>query len=203
MRQLINELSKLPSIGERSAFRLAYHLLTTDKVATEMLSDAIRSASEKTRLCEICFMLTEESVCGACCDNTRERSIICVVEKPADVMAIEKSGAYSGLYHVLHGVWAPLKGVKPEQTKIKELLKRIKQAASGVDSLFPPVKELVLATSTTVEGDATAMYIAEYIAEFEIKLSRIAQGLPKGGELEYADEVTLNHALFGRQNMRT
>lgn len=201
MRQLVNELSKLPSIGEKSAVRLAYHLLTRDVPLGARLSEAITAAQERTHLCKICYALTEGELCAICSDSSRNRTSICVVEKPADVIAIERSGGYSGLYHVLHGLWSPVRGVTPEQTKLGALLERLHQSLSSLDTLFPKVTELILGTSTTVEGDATALYIANSVSELELRITRIAQGLPKGGELEYADEVTLSHAFEGRRSL--
>ena len=197
MRKLVNELCKLPSIGEKSAFRLAYHLLGRDKEHAFALADAIRVAREQTRFCEQCFSLTEDPLCSVCRNPKRIQTTICVVEKPADVIAIENAGGYKGLYHVLHGLWAPLRGIAPEGIRIHELIERLRHSETA-----EPVRELILATGTTVEGDATALYIANSVAEMELTMTRIAQGLPKGGELEYADEVTLVHALEGRQSIR-
>ncbi len=193
MRRLVNELTKLPSIGEKSASRLAYHLVTSDERLSFSLSDAIREAREKIGLCEVCFTLSENPVCEICGDMTRSRECICVVEKPADVIALERSG-HRGLYHVLHGLWSPLKGIGPEKTRIGDLLRRVQAAGSEI-------KEIIIATSTTVEGDATALYIANAVSELGLSVFRIAQGLPKGGELEYADEITLSHALEGRRRI--
>lgn len=202
MSRLINELTKLPSIGERSASRLAYHLLTSSKGDSLLLSDMIREAVESTRLCPICFFLTEDPICAVCADPRRKRSLLCTVEKPADVIAIEKSGGYRGLYHVLHGVWSPLKGLGPEQTRIGDLLRRVrKQSQSKEDPLAEKLDELILATGTTVEGDATALYIANAVEDLEIPITRIAQGLPKGGELEFADHMTLHLSFEGRRKL--
>ena len=193
MRRLVNELTKLPSIGEKSAVRLAYFLLTKDEREVFQLADAIRAARGAIRFCEECFSLTETPRCSICGDPNRQSQTICVVEKPADVLAIERAGSFRGRYHVLHGLWSPLRGVSPEQTKIGELLRRIAESKTTPH----PIEELILATSTTVEGDATALYIANSVQG--VRISRIAQGLPKGGELEYADDVTLQHALQGRR----
>lgn len=201
MRRLINELTRLPSIGEKTAVRLAYHLLMNKEDQALDLSKALVEAKEKIRLCDICFSLSDESQCSVCKDPSRARSVMCVVEKPADAIAIEGSGGYRGLYHILHGLWSPLKGVEPEHTKIRELIIRAERSQNSNDPLHPKITEVVLATSTTVEGDATALYIAEHLKEFGIHITRIAQGLPMGGELEYADELTLSHALRGRQRM--
>lgn len=197
MRRLINELTRLPTIGEKSATRLAYHLLMSDRDKGAGLAKAIAEAALQTRLCENCFALSDEAICGVCADAHRDHGLICAVEKPMDVIAIERSGGYRGLFHVLHGLWSPLRGIGPEQTRIGELVERVKNAAQGET----PIREVILATGTTVEGDATAMYIANALSEFGVKTSRIAQGLPKGGELEYADDVTLSHALEGRKGL--
>lgn len=197
MRRLVNELTKLPSIGEKTAFRLAYHLVTRKENDALMLAEALREAREKIRLCELCYSLTETTRCSICADPTRQHNVLCVVEKPADVFVLERSRSYKGLYHVLHGVWSPLRGIGPEDTKLGELLTRV-QAGNGSS---PQIEELVLATSTTVEGDATALYIAHSVAHLGLKVSRIAQGLPKGGELEYADDITLTHAMEGRYKL--
>ncbi|MBP9837879.1 MAG: recombination protein RecR [Proteobacteria bacterium] len=197
LRKLINELSKLPTIGEKSAVRLAYHLITKDYKASISLAEAILEARQKTKLCENCFALSEQELCEICCDLKRERNILCVVEKPSDVIAIERSNIYSGLYHVLHGLWSPLRGMSKENTKINQLFQRIQ---SNLKEETNNITEVVLATSATVEGDATALYIAQVLQEMGIKASRIAQGLPKGGELEYADDLTLHLAMQGRRN---
>lgn len=200
MRRLINELNKLPSIGEKSAARLAYHLMTTDSHEAFELSSALRKAREITTFCSECFALTEQALCPICEDQNRNKAVICVVEKPADVIAVERAGSYRGLYHVLHGVWSPLRGIDPGQTKMKELFSRIERSRLPANGHTPtPITEVVLATSTTVEGDATALYIANGVTEHGIRTTRIAQGIPKGGELEYADEMTLAQAMEGRR----
>ena len=194
MRRLINELTKLPSIGEKTAIRLAYHLLVREGDDALKLALALQEAQKKIRLCESCFALAEGPQCEICSDENRLPTTICVVEKPADVIAIERSGGYKGRYHVLHGVWSPLRGVSPEKIKLAPLFQRL-------ESSNPPVEELMLATSTTVEGDATALYIASRVEHLPLRVTRIAQGIPKGGELEYADEVTLSHAIEGRRKL--
>ena len=195
MRKLINELSKLPSIGEKSAARLASHLLSRGQDEGRKLSGAIDEACEKITLCSQCFALTENPLCDICSDVMRNPTLICVVEKPADVIAVEKSGGFTGRYHVLHGLWSPMRGVGPEQTKVPELISRIEfGTSSGV-----PISEIILATGTTVEGDATALYIKNAVAKLGLRVTRIAQGMPKGGELEYADEMTLNQAIEARR----
>ncbi len=200
-RALVNELTKLPSIGEKSVTRLAYHLVSSEKSNALELAEALEQASEKICFCEVCFALADSARCSICENVTRARSTICVVEKPADLIAIETSGGFKGLYHVLHGLWSPLRGIGPEKTKIQALIDRVEKSRTSKDPMFPPVQEVVLATGTTVEGDATAVYIANSLREYGVQLTRIAQGLPKGGELEYADEMTLTHALRGRSRL--
>jgi recombination protein RecR len=201
MRKLINELTKLPSVGEKTAIRLAYHLVSNDQSNALDLAESLRQAHDKIGLCEVCYALADTPHCLICESASRARSSICVVEKPADLIAIENSGGYRGLYHVLHGLWSPLRGVGPEKTKIQALIDRVKKSQESKDPMFPAVQEVVLATGTTVEGDATAVYIASNLREYGVQLTRIAQGLPKGGELEYADEMTLTHALRGRSRI--
>lgn len=205
MRRLINELTKLPTIGERSATRLAYHLIASGGGNARALADAIEVAVRQTKLCPVCYFFAESDCCDICADEYRERSTLCVVEKPADVFSLERSGSFRGLYHVLHGVWSPLRGVRPEQTKIRELLQRLKQSTvrgdGQVDPLRVPVEELILATSTTVDGEATALYIARELEGTGVRISRIGQGLPKGGELEFADELTVAMSLQGRRQL--
>ena len=199
--RLVNELTKLPTIGEKSALRLAYHLVTRGAPDAPLLARAIEDALHSVRLCEQCYGLSEQPCCSICDDPQRDRHVVCVVEKPADMLAIERSGSYEGLYHVLHGLWAPLRGITPEMTRVRELIERLRSSHSNEDQGYPPITELVLATSTTVEGDATALYIAQAAREFHVSISRIAQGLPKGGELEYADDLTLTHAIHGRKKL--
>jgi recombination protein RecR len=200
MRRLINELSKLPSIGEKSATRLAYHLVTAHNADSLNLAEAIKLAKTETILCRECFFLSANTLCEICSDHTRDATQICVVEKPADVVAIERSGGYRGRYHVLHGLWSPLRGISPGEIKIDELITRIVGNNQSNSSGTISVNEVVLATSTTVEGDATALYIANAVSKYGIKVSRIAQGIPKGGDVEYADDLTLSHAIEGRKN---
>jgi recombination protein RecR len=190
--RLINELTKLPSIGEKSATRLAYHLVTQDKKLSETLAKALLEATTNVCLCEKCFFLSEESRCPICKNEARDKEILCVVERPIDLIAIERVGQFGGYYHVLHGLWAPLRGQGPEQMRLKELLDRVR--AEGV-------KEVILATNATVEGDATALYLAKLLSSLGVKSTRLAQGMPKGGELEYADEVTLSRAFAGRNQI--
>ena len=189
MQRLIREFSKLPSLGEKSATRLAYYLVNNHRAQAEALALALRDAMQNVKLCERCFYLSEEPLCVVCKNESRDSSIVCVVEKPADLIAIERVGEFRGQYHVLHGLWAPLRGQGPESMKLQELLTRL---GEGV------IKEVIIATGSTVEGDATALYVAKLVADFGVQSTRLAQGMPKGGELEYADEVTLSRAFSGR-----
>ena len=192
LQKLIRELSKLPSIGEKSATRLAYHLAANDRNLARSLAEALQQASLQIRLCDRCFFMSEESLCAVCRNLNRDPSILCIVEKPVDLVAIERVGEYRGVYHVLHGLWAPLRGQGPDSMRLKELLERVKTE---------PITEAIVATSATVEGDATAMYVARLLQEHGIRSTRPAQGIPKGGELEYADDVTLSRAFAGRSTV--
>jgi recombination protein RecR len=192
MQRLIRELTRLPSIGEKTATRLAYHLISQDRPLLNSLGDALRTAGEAVTLCSQCFFLSEAPLCAVCSNATRDHSLVCVVEKPMDLVAIERTGEFKGTYHCLHGLWAPLRGQGPDSMKLAELVERIKRGG---------VQEVILATSSTVEGDATALYVARLVAELGVKASRLAQGMPKGGELEYADDVTLTRALSGRSTI--
>jgi recombination protein RecR len=192
MQKLIKELSKLPSIGEKSAARLAYHLVQNDKNLAKTLSEAMQAAVSTIKLCSRCYYFSEGDECTICLNQSRDSSVVCVVEKPMDLMAIERVGEFRGLFHVLHGLWAPLRGQGPENMKLAELIKRVKTES---------IKEVIIATSSTVEGDATALYVGKLLSELGIKTTRPAQGLPKGGELEYADDVTLSRAFSGRNVM--
>ena len=198
LSRLINELSKLPSVGERSATRLAYFILRRGQGDARRLATAIVEAAEKISLCERCYGFAEEPLCPICADPRRGGKVICVVEKPADVIAMERSGGFNGLYHVLHGLWSPLRGVQPEEIKIAELVQRVSlgEAAGG-----EAIEEIIVATGATVEGDATAMYIADTVSPFAVRVTRLAQGMSKGSDLEYTDEVTLNQALSGRRGI--
>jgi recombination protein RecR len=193
LRQLIRELSKLPSIGERSATRLAYHLVYRDKALARTLAQSLINAVDSAVFCSCCFALSETSICSVCGDVSRDTAVLCVVEKPIDVLTIERSGGYRGRYHVLHGLWSPLKGKGPADLKIVELVERV-LAPDG------HIKEIIFATGATVEGDATALYIANELATKapQVKVTRLAQGIPKGAEVEYVDDVTLLRAFSGR-----
>lgn len=190
LTQLIRELGRLPGIGPKSAQRLAFHLFNRPDDEVRGLAEALLNAKSSLRQCEVCFNITDSERCAVCTDAQREQSIICVVEEPADLLAIERSGEYDGLYHVLHGSLSPMNGVGPDQLTIQPLLTRLKD-----------VEEVILATATTVEGEATAMYLARMLGEMTVPTSRIAYGLPVGGDLEYADEVTLGRAISNRRRL--
>ncbi len=190
--RLVEELSRLPGIGPKTASRLTFYLLRAPKEQVKALSQAIGELREKIVTCEICYNITEASPCPICRDEERDRSLLCVVEEPLDVLAIERTGEYKGLYHVLGGVISPMEGIGPENLKIAQLLRRL-----GSE----PVKEVILATNPSLEGESTAMYILRLLKPFKIKVTRIAHGLPVGGDLEYADQVTLIRALEGRREM--
>jgi recombination protein RecR len=187
---LIGELEKLPGIGPKSAERLTYHLLRAPKEYSEKMAAVIGELKEKTTVCKICFNIAEHNPCDICADRLRDKSMIMIVEEPLDILALEKSRSYSGLYHVLGGAIAPLQGIGPEHLRIKELLPRLKNSQ---------VKEVILATNPSVEGESTAMYIQKLITPLKLKITRIARGLPVGADLEYADEVTLSRAIEGRR----
>ena len=189
---LINELSKLPGIGGKTAQRLAFHILSLDDKEAEQLADSILRAKREMRYCSVCGNLTDTDPCRICSDPARRQDVICVVESPRDVAAMERIREYNGLYHVLHGVISPMEGIGPEDIKLKSLIARL-QASD--------VKELIIATNPNIEGEATAMYIARLIKPAGIKVSRIAHGIPVGGDLEYADEVTLLKSLEGRRQL--
>ncbi len=187
---LIDELSKLPGIGPKTAQRLALYILNIPKEEAGILAQSIINAKEQIRRCQICHNLTDQDTCEICRDKTRQKDIICVVETARDLMALEKTGGFKGLYHVLEGVISPLDGVEPEQLTIDHLISRLKTEQ---------IREVILATNPNIEGEVTASYIARLIKPLGIKVTRIAYGIPIGGDLEYADEVTLTQALMGRQ----
>lgn len=192
LNRLINELSRLPGIGGKTAQRLAFHILSMDDADAMSLSDAIRDAKEHMKYCSVCGNLTDEDPCSICRDETRDESMICVVESPRDVIAMEKIKEYRGYYHVLHGAISPMDGIGPADINLQSLITRLQDEA---------VKELIIATNPTIEGEATAMYIARLIKPSGITVSRIAHGIPVGGDLEYADEVTLLKAVEGRRTL--
>ena len=190
--RLIEALTKLPGIGRKTAARLAFHILRSSLSEAQALARAILDVKEKIRLCSICFNLTDEDPCRICQDEHRNKEILCVVEGPNDLIAIENTGAFNGRYHVLHGTISPLEGVGPEDIKVRELLERLHREK---------VVEVILATNPTVEGGATALYLTDQIRPLEIKVTRIAYGIPMGGEIEYSDGMTLSKALEGRREI--
>ena len=190
--KLIEEFEKLPGIGHKTAQRLAFHVLNLSLEKAENFANAIRDAKLKTRYCSVCGNLTEADPCYICSASSRDRTMFCVVEDPRDVVAMERIREFKGLYHVLHGVISPMEGIGPEDIRIKELLYRLKEG---------DVREVILATNPDIEGEATAMYISKLLKPLGIKTTRIAHGIPVGGDLEYADEVTLAKALEGRREI--
>lgn len=189
--KLINEFEKLPGIGHKSAQRLAYHIINMNKAAVGNLVDSIVEAKQKVKYCDICFNITDRDLCNICSNEKRDKSTICVVSDPKDLIAMEKTREYLGVYHVLHGTISPMSGIGPDDIRIKELLTRINDNA----------KEVVLATNPNIEGEATAMYISKLLKPLGVKVTRIAYGIPIGGDLEYIDEVTLTKALEGRREI--
>ena len=192
LQKLIDELGKLPGVGPKSAQRIAFHLIKIPEQDALSLAVAIQQAKQKVRFCETCFNMSDEAICEICSDSQRDSSLICVVEEPRDIVALERTREYKGLYHVLQGAINPIDGIGPEQLKIRELLERLKGNT---------VVEVILCTNPNIEGEATAMYLAKLIEPLGIQVSRIASGLPVGGDLEYADELTLGRALEGRRNI--
>jgi recombination protein RecR len=190
--KLIEAFSQLPGIGPKTASRLTFYLLRRPTEQTEVLADALRNLKQKIVFCRSCFNITEENPCAVCRDEARDRSVICVVEEPLDVLAIERTGEYRGLYHVLHGAISPVEGIGPDELRIAELMTRLREN---------PVREVLLATNPNLEGEATAMYLARILQPLGVRVTRLARGLPVGGDLEYADAVTLSRALEGRQDM--
>ena len=190
--RLVEALTKLPGIGEKSASRLAFHILGSPEEYARGLAQAILDVKEKIRLCSVCMNITEQDPCRLCQDPCRTEEIVCVVEEPNDLYAIEKTGSFNGKYHVLHGVISPLDGIGPDEIYVKELLERLKDGT---------IKEVLLATNPVVEGDATALYVKEQIKPFGVKVTRIARGIPVGGDLEYTDGATLTDAIRGRQDL--
>ncbi len=190
--RLVDELGKLPGIGPKSAQRLAFHLIKMPPEEAESLAQAILEAKRNIRFCTNCFNLSEGELCEFCSDPARDRTCICVVEEPKDVIAVERTGKFRGLYHVLGGVLAPMDGVGPGELRLYELMERIRADR---------VQELIIATNPNAEGEATALFIADMVRDLGVRTTRIASGLPVGGDLEYADEVTLGRALEGRREL--
>ena len=190
LARLIDELSKLPGVGPKTAQRLAYHILRASNGDAESLAQAVRSVKTDLRYCGTCFNIAETDPCAVCESSERDHRVVCVVEEPLDVLAIERTNLFKGLYHVLHGAISPVNGVRPDDLRIKELGARVR--AGGVE-------ELILATNPNLEGEATAMYIAQSLGDTDVRVTRLARGLPIGGDLEYADELTVGRALEGRR----
>jgi recombination protein RecR len=190
--RLIDELKRLPGIGQKTAQRLAFHLLRVDREQALALSEAIREAKEKIRECSVCNNITDINPCYYCSSATRDVKIICVLEEPPNVLAIERTRQFSGLYHILGGSLAPLRGIGPDQLKIKSLIERLKGGT---------VEEIIIATNPTAEGEATAVYLSKLIKPLGVRVSRIAMGIPVGSDLEYADEVTMMKAMEGRHDL--
>ncbi len=193
MGRLVRELSRLPGVGEKTAGRLAFHLLNRPRDEVLALAESLLEMKERVRLCSGCFGLSDTPRCAICEDPAREHDLVCVVEGPADLMAIERARGFNGLYHVLHGALAPLDGVGPEDIKIKELLARLSDPGA--------IREVIVATNATVEGEATALYLARLLKPLGVKTTRLARGLPAGGDLEYSDSATLQSALTGRREL--
>ena len=191
LARLIDEFAAMPGVGRRSAARMAFYVLKMTDAQASSLAGAIVDAKKKIKYCSVCCNLTDTDPCAVCTSPRRDRSVICVVENARDVIALENTNEYKGLYHVLNGVISPMDGVGPEDIRIRELLNRINDE----------VKEVIIATNPTIEGEATAMYISKLIRPLSVKVTRIAHGLPMGGDLEYADEVTLTKAMEGRQEI--
>ena len=188
--RLIQELNKLPGIGPKSAQRLAYYLLRAPDEQARQLAKAIMSVKQTIKLCSVCFNVTDSDPCSLCRNDQRDRSQICIVEQPQDILALEHTGIYKGLYHVLHGAISPTEGVGTDDIRIKEVLERLKDSS---------IDEVILATNTNLEGEQTALYLSSLLSPLGIRVTRLARGLPFGTELEYADDVTLTRALEGRQ----
>jgi recombination protein RecR len=194
IQNLINAFSRLPGIGPKTASRLAFYLLRAPDEASRELADALSQLKSSTAYCPVCFNITTSGreTCEVCANSGRDPGLICVVEEPLDVIALERTGAYQGRYHVLHGILNPIEGIGPEDLRIRELIERIKTGA---------VQEIILATNPSMEGDYTAAYLRQQIQPLGVRLTRLARGLPVGGDLEYADQSTLSRALYGRQDM--
>jgi recombination protein RecR len=190
--RLVEEFSRLPGIGPKTASRLTYYLLRAPVEQVKALADAIGQLRERITFCSRCFNITESDPCGICADERRDQGSICVVEEPLDVLAIERTGEYRGVYHVLHGAISPVEGIGPDDLRIRELAERVRRGG---------VTEVILATNPSLEGEATAMYVQRQLLPWQIRVTRLARGLPVGGDLEYADAITLARALEGRQEI--
>jgi recombination protein RecR len=197
IQRLIDELSRMPGIGPKSAQRVAFHLLKTSSSDAQRLAEAIIEMKARARLCALCFNVADQELCEFCRDPRRDGAVVCVVQDPPDTAAIERTREFRGLYHVLQGAISPIEGIGPDDLRIAELLDRIKSPPEG----RPPIAEIIVATNPNVEGEATAMYLARLLAPLGIRVTRPASGLPVGGDLEYADEVTLGRAIEGRRSI--
>jgi len=189
IQNLIRNIARLPGIGEKTAERLAMHLLRVPRHETEQLAQSILTVKDKVRFCTRCFALSDGDLCNLCSDPARDPSLLCVVEQPTDMVAVEKSGAFHGMYHILSGALSPMNGIGPENIRIRELVDRVQK---------DQVQEVVLATNTNVEGEATASYIAQILEKYQVRVTRIASGVPMGGDLKYVDQVTLKKAMDTR-----
>ncbi len=192
VEDLIGKLSKLPGIGKKTATRLAFHILQSSQEDAQALARSILRVKERIGLCRVCFNIAEEEICPICRNSQRDHSLLCVVEEPSDLVAIEATGIFKGLYHVLHGAIAPLDGIGPQELKIAELMKRLGQGG---------VREVIIATNPTIEGDATSLYLAKVVKPMGITVTRIAQGIPAGGDIEYVDTTTMSRSLEGRRKL--
>ncbi len=192
VQRLIDEFARLPGIGPKSASRLTFYLLRAADNQSGELATALQELKERTRLCSVCFNITEEDPCPICSDEARDARLLCVVEEPLDVLAIERARAYNGRYHVLHGAISPVEGIGPEDLRVAELVERVARGN---------FQEIILATNPTLEGESTALYLQRRLSDRDIRLTRLARGLPVGGDLEYTDEITLGRAFEGRQNL--
>lgn len=192
--RLVDALAQLPGIGPKSASRIAFYLLRAPADQSLAIADALKDLKARTKLCSACFNITESDPCEICAEASRDHGVICVVEEPLDVAAIERARSFNGLYHVLHGVISPMNGIGPDDLKINPLLGRITRAQT-------PVREIILALNPTLEGENTSAFLHRKLAPLNVKVTRLARGLPVGGDLEYADEITLSRALEGRQDM--
>jgi recombination protein RecR len=196
---LVEQLMRLPSIGRKTAHRLASYILKMPREEVVEMAKALVAVKDRVRHCQVCFNVCDEERCRICLSDRRDRGLICVVEEPNDVNALERTNEFTGVYHVLGGVISPLDGIGPEELRIRELVARLQPAESGAAAPeWPPVREIILAMNPNVEGDTTAYYLAQLLKPFGVRLTRIARGLPIGGDLEYADEATLSRALEGR-----
>ena len=192
MARLIEELRRLPGIGSKSAQRIAFHLLKAEPEETERLAVALRDLKQNIRLCEVCNNFTDTSPCSYCSDTSRDARLLCVIEEPANIVPIERTGKYRGRYHVLHGTLSPLQGIGPDQLRIANLLERVKGGG---------IEEIIVATNPNVEGEATAMYLSKLLKPLGVRVTRIAMGMPVGGELEYTDSATVAKAMEGRKEL--